>query len=177
MNGRKKTGLSHRGLGIHVESKDYGKLMLAQKSETGEIFLLREKVAPSSDIAKAEARYHIGAGPEKTHTRSLMRLDGKEERFIGRAIYLPAEKSIYVEHARTEAPYLERGVASSLLAYIKTHGKDIVLSTTRDAERFYRKMGFVDAGKTLVLKLPAGKPLAKREGERVRKFLITRRKK
>lgn len=170
--------MSYKKLGIPLESRDYGKLVLTQWSpETDEIFILRERVLPPNATLRTEALYHAGAEAENMHILSLMRLEKKGEGYVGRATYLPTEKGIYLAHIKTETPHLRRDVASSLLAYIKARGEDIILSMTRKAEPFYRKMGFVDAGKTRVVKLPAGKPLPGRWFEgKARKFLILPRK-
>lgn len=204
IGGMRRTGMSYKKLGIPLESKDYGKLVLTQWSPgTDEVFMLREKEEPAG-AAIATHRLPSGkrsAGQGKlfaatlsetgllspgvqveevkgSRTITLTRLVKGEEAPVGRATYAPLEGSVFVKDIGTMPAHRRRDVASSLLAYLKTYRKDIWLYPLGGAMPFYRRMGFRMSKKYGGYELPAGEQLpTKSRFERQRKFLITGKKK
>lgn len=172
MEGRKRT---YKELGVAKESASYGRLVLVQKSpETGEVFLLREKTIPPGETIKHLIPQDFLAEMKENRLLSLLRLAGEKEEQIGHAVYAPLKKSIYLGAMETVPGHRRREVASSLIAYIKTRGRDIWLIPNSRAEPFYRKLGFFSSARYNGWELPAEKQLAKRRGEttRFRKFII-----
>lgn len=189
-------GISYRQLGIEQENAEHGRLILTQHSpKTGEVFVLREQEdagLASVMVPKPAARgrvVRIGARkgmrtvklpPETFETRRTNKLhvlrwkNGAEE-LVGYAEYAPMEHSTFVKDLETVFGHRKRDVASSMLAYMKTRGKDIWLVAGLGSTPFYRKLGFAKSDKyNRMLALPAEKPLALRKGEKkTRRFVIT----
>jgi GNAT superfamily N-acetyltransferase len=169
----KKIGLSYKQLGIGRHS-EHGRLILAQwLPETGEVFLLRERKEPVDEMT-----YHLiplNRLHELRENRrlTLLRLGEKGEESIGHALYAPLRDSIYIGNLETHGTERKRNVASSLLAYIKTHGKDMWLTPNTRSVPFYTRLGFSSSRKYNGYELPAEKPL---RGKGI-KFLIRQGKK
>jgi GNAT superfamily N-acetyltransferase len=167
------TGRTHKA---GASSRRYGKLVLAlHNPETKEVFMLREASAPASALTRANIHPRWRQEAEEVRTLNLMRLGDRGEERIGHATYVPLKESIYIKYLETGEGHRERGVASSLLAYIKTHGKDMWLHPNIEAKPFYRNLGFSESPMYEGLALHAGKPLAG-PGKGFRKFLVTGKK-
>lgn len=181
MNGKKKIGLSYKELGIKRES-EAGELKLAQRSpETGEVFLLREHVLPLDRGTKSRIKPEpipakTWAQAREKRTLNLMLLGKLSEVHVGSATYFPLKKRVFLKFMRTASEHQRRGMASSLLAYIKAQGKGILLHPLPPTERFYRNLGFTRSRNYPgMMELRAGKPLTGR-GTKPGKFLITGKK-
>lgn len=176
MSGGKKIGLSYRQLGIKKESRRYGTLRLVQWSpETNEVFLLRELSRPASPLVKVHIPPSLRSEAKELRVLNLLYFGKEGEIRVGHATYMPLGKSNYVKYLEAEPAHRKRDVASSLLSYIKTHGKDIWLLPNQAARPFYRKLGFSESTKYEGWELAAGMPLATSE-KRLRKFMIVPRR-
>ena len=178
MSGGKRIGLGYKQLGLKKENAA-GALRLVQRShETGEIFALRESVEEFKQLAKSELPPSVESEATDMHTLRLMLFRDGVESEMAHVEYFPLRKSIYVRHIGTDEAHRRRDMASSLLSYLKTHGKDIWLYPFTKQRPFYKKLGFAESQRYAGWELPAWKPLALRAWEtRKRKFLITGKKK
>lgn len=96
------------------------------------------------------------------------------EKIVGYAEYRILKGKMYLRELWTMPQHRHTGVASALLAYLKTKKRPMHLIPEDDAVGFYKRLGFVENPESAYeLTLPAGKPLAKREFEKKgRKFVI-----
>lgn len=149
---------TYRDLGIRKKTA-HGTIRLVYGAhETGEIFILRERPLEEGDGDRL----------------AITRLRGKREREVGHMEYRVLGKEMQLRKLWTGPGYRRMDVASSILAYLKTHGKDMTLLAEKGARPVYRKLGFEPYKiERNALKLPAEKPLALRPWEKkARKFAI-----
>lgn len=133
--------VTHKGLGVRKITKQ-GTLKIAYRVPgTGEILLLREgRGILTKDLPVAGTLANM-------KLKLLLFKDGKEK-LVGRANYYPTERDVFLGYIWTEPKYRKRDVAASLLSYISAaHGKPISAQPTRDAEGFYKELGFVESAR------------------------------
>jgi hypothetical protein len=183
MNGKKRAGITYKELGVARDSKRYGRLRLALRlPETGEVFLLRERVLPLDRYAKWRIRpeqvpRRLWAQAREKRMLNLMLLGKVSETSVGSATYVPLKRRVFLKFIETAPEHEKRGMASSLLAFIKVQmqGKGILLNPLANTERFYENLGFLRSRSYPgLMELRPGKPLTDREAK-PRKFLIRKR--
>ena len=154
----KRKPLTYGDLGIRKKTA-HGTIRLAYGApESKEVFVLRE--APLKE--------------EDGDRLAITRLRGKREQEVGHVEYRIMGREMQLRRLYTEPGHRRMDVASSLLAYLKTRGKDMTLLAGESAKPVYLKLGFEPYKiERKALKLPAEKPLTLRPWEKkTRKFAI-----
>lgn len=133
--------MTHKDLGVRKITKQ-GTLKIAYRVPgTGEILLLREEKGILSKNLPV-------AGTLANMKLKLLLFKNGKEKLVGRANYYPTERDVFLGYIWTKPKYGRRDVAASLLSYISAaHGKPVSAQPTREAEGFYRKLGFVESAR------------------------------
>lgn len=153
-----KRPVTFRDLGIRKRTAHGTVRLIYGAPESKEIFVLREK--PLEE--------------EGGDRLAITRLRGKREHEVGHVEYRIIGKEMQLRRLWSGPRYRKIDMASSMLAYLKAHGKDMTLLAGKSARPVYLKLGFAPYKiERSALKLPAEKPLTLRPWEKkARKFAI-----